>query len=230
MKKKIILVLVIFILIFMFSFFYKKDKKINYTLIGEKQVFSNNIISKNFSDLIYEKLNKKYKVNYNKDFIKDDIRLVDIINIIKENKRKNNKTIQKVLKDSNIIILYAGASELYYKLSKEEENNKEIYLYMNETLKDYTNLLNKIKNYNDNIIVLGIYDEKCIKNNKKYYDYFNNKLKKICKKLNMNYIDTYKNDDYLTKTNKSFITNKGNLTLFYKIYSKINKFYLHKTL
>ena len=237
MKKKIILVLIIFILTFMFSFFYKKDNIINYTLLGDKQLFSNNIISKNFSDLIYERLNKKYKTNYNKSFIEEDIRIVDIINTIDDNIMKDDQSIQKVLKSSNILLINSGNSEIDYKLSKIDptENNKEVYLYIDETLKDYSKLITKIKKYNDNeIIVLGVYNEKDINSNKQFFDYFNKKLHNLCKKNDITFINIYnilyKNSDYLQKTDRLFITNKGNLALFYKIYSKINKLYLHKNL
>ena len=90
MKKKIILVLIILTVILFFSFpnFYKH--KINYTILGDKQLFTNNIISKNFSDLIYDELIEKDKIIYNKDFINNDVRIT--------NAPKNNLFIERRFK------------------------------------------------------------------------------------------------------------------------------------
>ena len=235
MKKKIILILIILIVILFFSYpnYYKKE--LNYTLLGDKQVFSNNIISKNFSDLIYDELIKKEKINYNKDYIQSDVRIIDIINNINNNKKINNLSIQKLLKDSNILIINIGNNELYYKLAKydhSENNEKEIYLYLDNVLKDYEVLLNLIKKYNnEKIFIIGVYNDTNNINNDKFYNYINKKIENYSENNNIIFINELnKNNNYITNTTPNYITNKGNLALFNKIYSKINSFYLHKTL
>lgn len=235
MKKKIILILIILIVILFFSYpnFYKKE--INYTLLGDRQVFSNNIISKNFSDLIYDELKKEEKINYNKDFIENDIRIIDIIDDINDNKKINDISIQKLLKNSNILILNIGNNELYYKLSKYDNNenyDKEIYIYLDSVLKDYEILLNQIKKYNiEKVFIIGAFNDTNNINNDKFYRYINNQINNYAKNNNMIFIDEItKNNEYITKTTPIYITNKGNLTLFNKIYSKISNFYLHKEL
>ena len=232
MKKKIILVLIILILILFFSFPNLYKNKINYTLLGDIKTFSNNIISKNFSDLIYEELNKKNETNYNKDFIQKDIRIIDIINNIKENKKINDINIQKLLKDSNIIILSIGNNELNYKLSKYDNNDKEIYLYLNDALNDYKYLLNLIKKYNNGkIFIISTYNDTNNKKTNKFYKYINKNIENYANKNQMIFIDKLnKKSTYLTKTNEVYITNEGNLSLFNEIYSKISDFYLHKSL
>lgn len=235
MKKKIILVLIILTVILFFSFpnFYKH--KINYTILGDKQLFTNNIISKNFSDLIYDELIKKDKIIYNKDFINNDVRIIDIINDINDNKKINNISIKKLLKDSDILIINVGNNELYYKLSKydnNENNNKEIYTYLDNILKDYKQLLNLIEKYNDKkIFMIGVFNDTNNINNDIFYNYINKHLENYTKNTNIIFINEIGNNkEYITKTKPIYITNKGNLAIFNKIYSKISNFYLHKEL
>ena len=59
MKMKILVIFLFFTGIIFISYVKSNKEEINYTIIGEKELFSNNIISKNFSDLIYDELSKK---------------------------------------------------------------------------------------------------------------------------------------------------------------------------
>ena len=209
-------------------------EEINYTLLGEKEIFSNNITSKNFSDLIYDELSKENNFGfYSQDFIDNDLRIIDLINKIDNNEKIDGITIQNILKRTNILLLHVGNNEIYYKLSKNTEdinNDKEIYNYLDETLKDLYKLIDKIRIYNDNkIYLLGFYNDTSNKINDKYYQYLNEKINNYSKNNNIVFINLYnilnKNEDYLSGI---YITNEGNLALFNKIYSKINNFYLHK--
>lgn len=238
MKIKILVVLIIFTIILVFSYAKINKEEINYTILGDKNIYKNNIISKNFSDLIYEKLQKQDNFGfYNKNFIKEDIRIIDIINQIKDNEIIDNKSIQNILKNTNILIIHIGNDEINYKLSKIDINyndEKVIYKYLNEVLIDYINLIDEIKKYNiENIIILGNYNDTNNINNNKYYSYINKQIEDYSKNNNIYYINLQNllvNNKYLTNTNQVYITNKGNLAIFDKIYTKIDNLYLHKTL
>lgn len=239
MKMKITIVLIIFLIIVVLSYFIMSKREMNYTILGEKEIFSNNLVSKNFSDLIYEKLSTEKNFGfYSKEFIKDDIRIIDLINIIKDNQKSDNLSIQNILNRTNILILNIGNSEIYYKLSKldiEENNDKIVYRYLDEITKDMVKLLKEIKKYNNSdIYVLGYYNNTNNMNNDKYYKYINNLMNNYCENNNIYFIDTYeilnKNIDYLSQNMPIYITNEGNIALFNKIYSKIAKLYLHKQL
>ena len=239
MKMKITIVLIIFLIIVVLSYFIMSKREMNYTILGEKEIFSNNLVSKNFSDLIYEKLSTEKNFGfYSKEFIKEDIRIIDLINIIKDNQKSDNLSIQNILNRTNILILNIGNSEIYYKLSKldiEENNDKTVYRYLDEITKDMVKLLKEIKKYNNSdIYVLGYYNNTNNMNNDKYYKYINNLMNNYCKNNNIYFIDTYeilnKNIDYLSQNMPIYITNEGNIALFNKIYSKIAKLYLHKQL
>lgn len=237
MKMKMVLILIFFLIILILSYSKMNTKEINYTILGDKELFSNNIISKNFSDLIYDELNKEKTFGfYSKDFIKSDIRIVDVINCIEENDKVEDVTIQNILKRSSILLIGIGNNEINYKLSKidEKENNeKNVYNYLDEVFNDFVDLINIIKNYSDsNLFVLGYYNDTNNKNNDKYYNYINQKIEIFCKKNKIEFLNLFEilnnNEDYLTKTNPVYITSEGNLSLFNKIYRKINKLYLHK--
>ena len=234
MKMKIIIILVIFIVILIFSYSIMNKEEINYSILGDKELFSNNIIYKNFSDLIYDELDKENNFGfYSKDFIFDNARIIDIINDIKDNKSIDGFHIQNMLKRTNILILNVGENEIYYKLSTVNDDENRIFKYLDEVFDDYLLLLDIIKRYNDGkIIVLGYYNNTNDKHNDKYYKYMNNMIYRYCKNHDLLYIDSFEilnnNSDYLTNNTPTYVTNEGNLALFNKIYNKINKLYLHK--
>lgn len=233
MKMKILLVLFLFIVIIVYSYKQLNKNEINYTIMGDKEIFSNNIISKNFSDLIYDEIQNRNDFGfYSEEFIENDIRIIDLINYIEDNKSIDNIYIQNILKKTSILLLHIGNNEVNYKLSRiseEECNDKELYSYLDEVSNDFEKLITIIRKYNENnILFLGIYDTQNKKITSKYYDYINKKMNIICKNNKIDFINTYdilnKNDEYVEK----YITNKGNLALFNEIYGKFNKLYLHK--
>lgn len=233
---KLFIVFIIFTLLIIFLYKNSIKEEINYTILGEKNLFSNNLKSKNFSDLLFDELIKEKKFGfYSKDFIDNDIRIVDLINYINNNKTTNEITIQNILKRTNLLLLNIGNNEINYKLSKVDEytNENDIYNYLDEVSTDLFKLIDLIKKYNsDNIILMGYYNDTSNIQNDKYYKYINNKVKEFCKANNIYYTDLFsllnKNEDYLTKTNPIYITNEGNLAIFDKLYSKIDCLYLHK--
>lgn len=237
MKMKIILVLIFFSLFIFITYVENSKEDINYTILGDKDIFSNNIMSKNFSDLIYDELgNIKDFGFYSKDFIEKDIRIIDLINDINSNKKIDNLTIQNILSRTNILILGVGNNEINYKISKldiKENNDYIMYSYLDRLLIDIQSLINLIKEYEkDNIIFLGYYNDTGNKNNDKYYIYINKQLEKIMKDNDICFINLFnilnKNEDYLTTNLPIYITNDGNIAIFNKIYSKIDELYLHK--
>ena len=174
MKMKLAVILLLFSILIIISYSKMNKEEINYTLLGEKEIFSNNITSKNFSDLIYDELSKENNFGfYSQDFIDNDLRIIDLINKIDNNEKIDGITIQNILKRTNILLLHVGNNEIYYKLSKNTEdinNDKEIYNYLDETLKDLYKLIDKIRIYNDNkIYLLGFYNDTSNKINDKYY-------------------------------------------------------------
>lgn len=236
MKMKIILLLIFFSLIALISYIQTNSKEINYTILGDKELFSNNLKSVNFADLIYKKLDDENLLGfYSKDFIKEDIRTIDVINDIDNNYEVDNITIQNILKRTDILILSIGNNEINYKLSKIDDtinNDNEIFKYLDSVIIDINNLVQKIENINKcEIIFLGFYNNTNNVNNDKYYNYVNKKLNNILSKRNIHYINLFdilnKNDNNITKSNPVYITNEGNMAIYDQIIRKINKLDLH---
>lgn len=236
MKMKIILVLSFFSLLILISYIQNNNGEINYTILGDKELFSNNLKSVNFADLISRKLEEKDELGfYSKDFIKENIRTIDVINDINQNLTIDNISIQNILKRTDILIINIGNNEINYKLSKinYEENDNEIYKYLDEVIIDIQDLIKTIKKINKKrIIFIGYYNDTNNVNNDKYYIYINKKINEISNNENLEFIDLYnilnKNNDYITKSNPVYITNEGNIAIYNNIIRKINKLDLHK--
>lgn len=236
MKMKIILVLSFFSLLILISYIQNNSSEINYTILGDKELFSNNLKSVNFADLISRKLEEKDELGfYSKDFIKENIRTIDVINDINQNLTIDNISIQNILKRTDILIINIGNNEINYKLSKinYEENDNEIYKYLDEVIIDIQDLIKTIKKINKKrIIFIGYYNDTNNVNNDKYYIYINKKINEISNNENLEFIDLYnilnKNNDYITKSNPVYITNEGNIAIYNNIIRKINKLDLHK--
>ena len=237
MKMKILIIFLFFTGIIFISYVKSNKEEINYTIIGEKELFSNNIISKNFSDLIYDELSKKNNFGfYSKEFTYKNIRTIDMINNINNNVNIDNIYIQNILKRTNVLIINTGNNEINYKLSKvdsNENNDNEIYNYLDEVYKDIKVLIEKVKDLNEGkIIFLGIYNDTGNEDNNKYYKYINEKLELLMHSNDIDYLNLFdvlnKNEDYLTKGNNIYITNEGNIAIFNKLYRKIDQLYLHK--
>ena len=153
MKMKIVIVLAFFSFLVFISYLQTNKKEINYTILGNKELFSNNLKSVNFTDLVYKDLDDKNLIGfYSKDFIRKDIRTIDVINDIDNNISIDNITIQNILKRTNILVLSIGNNEISYKLSKIDKdinNDSEIYKYLDEVVNDVSVLIDKIKKLND---------------------------------------------------------------------------------
>lgn len=237
MKMKIILLILFFGLIVFISYLYSENNEINYTILGDKEIFSNNLKSVNFADLVYKKLEDEKVIGfYSKDFIKENIRTIDITNDINDNLTIDNISIQNILKRTDMLIISIGNNEINYKLSKNDDdlnNENEIYKYLDTVIIDVENLVQKIEILNKSeMIFLGYYNDTNNSKNDKYYKYINKKLQKVLEKRNIIFIDLFnilnKNEDYLTSTTPVYITNEGNLAIYNKIVSEIDKLDLHK--
>ena len=229
---KIVILLLFFSVLALISHISLNIKETNYTVLGDKEIFTNNLKSVNFIDLIYEKLNNENKIGfYSKDFIKKDIRTIDVINDIEDNIKINDISVQNILKKTDLLVLAAGNNEIQYKLSKIDEttNDIEIYRYLDSVINDIDNLIKQIQKISKcNIIFIGFYNDTNNTTNDKYYKYINSKIEN---NNNITYINLFnilnKNKDYLTESDKVYITNEGNLAIYNKIMRKIDKLDLH---
>lgn len=233
-----IIILIIFISVVCFISVKEYNKNvINYTIIGDKSLFSNTVKSVNYVDLISNYLLEEDKLGfYSKDFIYENIRVTDLLNKIKENDIQDDLSIQNILNKTNLLVINIGNNELNYKISNidvENANDKYIYKYLDEVINDIMHLLYKIDNISKaNIIFIGYYNDTINSYNDRYYDYINSKLEKKLKKLNITYINTQKilneKRSFLDIDKNVYITSDGNIRLYDVILSKIKEIYLQK--
>ena len=210
--KRIIFLLTIIIILLINV--YTKDNKIYYISLGDGLslgVNSNNYISNGYSDYIKEYLenNKRLKF-YTKEFSKEDARITDIINDIKNNREitiDNKKiTLQYALSKSNIITISLGLNEILYKYSNNT-NMSYMYDYIDSYIKDMNKLLELIGKYNNRtIFILGYYNPINHQELDKYIIYANDKLINLCNKNKINYVDLYN----IFKNNNNLIYNINN--------------------
>ena len=218
--KKIIFTIILFLSCYLI-YSLTNNNTLNYLTLGDSlskgvtPYFANGY---GYSNYIVDYLKKNNKLNsYNDNFTSADYRITDLINMININYESNNQTINQAIHSADIITMSVGMQELYYKINTNDTN---IYTYIDKMLEDTEHLFTLIrKNNNKRIYMLGYYNTK--NTNQDLFNYANIKLKEICKKHKITYIDTqsifYKNTTYFENPN-SF---NPNLQGYYKIYEKI---------
>ena len=196
--KKIISILFLFLLCYSCYYIYNKTEntKLYISLIGDE--ISNNP---------YLKHNKQIEY-INTDFIDNNYHINDLLNIIKYNQEIdiNNKTesIHRVLKKSDIVFLSIGMNDIYYKLN---DNTKEIYIYLNNIINNYEQILNVISKYSyKNVYIIGCYNTTNRYND--IFTYINYKLKKLANNYNYTFIDLK-----ILNNNPKYYQNNANFTL-----------------
>lgn len=207
MKKILFTILVIFITFFIY--FFNKSEKKYYLSLGDYLSYGINNFNKvenNYSTNMknhYKDILDNY-VNYS---TYDDYRVVDLINEINYNKTiiYGNKEykIQNLLIKSNLITLSIGMNDLIYK----SKYTIDLYEYTDQLLKDIEILFELIRKYNkDEIYFLGFYN---IINNKEVIEYTNSRVKKLCNKNKINFVDISLLNNYIIKG--KYPTNDGYL-------------------
>ena len=206
--KKIILVLFLFLSCYLIYNF-TEDKALSYLAIGD-----------NIADNPYLK-NNKIITKYNNDYIDEDYRIIDLINIIKYNETTDKDiSIHRLLKNSDILILSIGMNDIYYKLNLDTIN---IYTYINDMVKNMETLLSEINKYNyEKVFILGYYN--ITNQNTDIFTYVNYKIKKISEYYNYEYIEL----NNVLKNNPKFYQKSTNFNLNDQGYNEINKIIVEK--
>jgi len=201
--KKIIFSVITFIIVFLIYYF-NISEKTYYVSIGDFLAYGINNFDKvdnNYSDNLKNHYKKRLDNYVNFSSI-DDYRVMDLVNDINYNKEitYNNKEYktQNLLIKSNLMTISIGMNDLIYKKNID-------YNYVDNLLKDIDELLILIRKYNkDKIYFLSFYNSI---NNKEIIEYSNQKLKKICEKNKINFIDISNLDKYMIDS--TYPTNDG---------------------
>ena len=220
--KKVFLILILFLSCYII---YNKtiDNKIFYLTIGDflskgTTEYEN---SYGYNGYIRDYLQEKKQLKeYNQIFTNDDYRIIDIIKILEYNEKKEEYSLNRLIKQADIITISLGMNEIYYKIKKD---NKKIYNYIDNMLNDYSKILDYInKFHHEKVLILGYYNT--MGTNNDIFEYANYKLKELCNKYNFIYIDLSNNLDnnpkYFAKKDSFIQNNKG--------YEKISQIILEK--
>ena len=208
--KKVFLILTLFLSCY---FIYTKTEgnKKNYLVIGDslsKGINEYGVVSYGYSDFIKDYLeDKKILKNYNKTYTDVNYKLSDIVKILEYNESKNNISLNRLIKEADIITISLGIDEIYYKINK---NNQNIYTYIDNMISNYNKILNYIsKFHHDKVYILGYYNT--TKNNIDIFNYANYKLEVLTKKYNYTYIDLAKildnNPTYISQISNNYMPN-----------------------
>lgn len=203
--KKILLILFLFLSCYIIYAKTYDDKKF-YLAVGDG-------ITAGYNDIIINYLdNLDILKEYNNSFINNDYRIKDLIRVIKYNEEMNinNKSvsIHYLLKEADIITLSIGMNDIYYKLNN---NTKDIYSYVNEMINDMEILLDSIKKYSCNkVIVLGYYN--ITNKNNDIFTYLNYKVKSLVETYGYDYIELANiiNNEHLQSTDNYYLNEEGN--------------------
>lgn len=210
--KKVFLILTLFLSCY---FIYNKttNNKIYYLTIGDSLSKGTNeygVVSYGYNDYVKDYLDENKRLEeFNKTYTNNDYRIIDVIKALEYNEKKNNYTLNRLIKKADIITISLGMNELYYKLEKGGQN---IYTYIDNMIKNYEKILKYInKFHHEKVFILGYYN--ILGESNDIFTYANYKLKEICNKYNFIYIDLSNiltnNPNYLSKKDSFIPNNKG---------------------
>lgn len=193
MKIKVLLVLFIVVVSIFLIYLFHRDNKIYYVSIND---YSN--ATNAYDSLISSNLKKANKLEkFINEFSSESLRITDVINSIDNNTEiiKNNKkiSIQHALIKADLLTIMLGNNELKYKISTS--GIKELYSYVDSIINDYDILLESIRKYcKEDIIVIGVYYETNNEDILNLVKYYNKKLSDLSKSYDIKFIDSSKSD------------------------------------
>ncbi len=185
-----------------------------------------------YTDILYDYLKNKHKnVTLNKNFIKEDLRTKDLIEMIKSPNLTNKETLSNALKNADLITLSVGSDELFSKLRSNYNINKTNYKYANSMISEIKELLKEIRELtNKKIYIIGYYNPiKETEENSSYittlFNYLNTSFKSLEKEYNIKYIrideDFRNSPEFLPNQENAFPSTLGYTFIANKIIKEI---------
>lgn len=156
--------------------------------------------SDSYTDYLFNYLKEhNQKITINKDFIKEDLRIKDLLDNIKNPKIYEGKNLPQAIKKADIITISIGSEELFSKLRSNnwKMSNEKIYEFIDEMIEELDLLITEIKKIKKtDIYVIGYYNP-LTKNEenetklKSLFNYIEVKFKSLEKNQNINYVSIY---------------------------------------
>lgn len=243
MKKKILVIFFLSIIPVLLIYIKNKQENFVYLSIGDDLAKGHtpfDTYNLSYTDYVYNYLKTiKEDAKINKDFIKEDLRIKDLINDIKNPNSNNNTNITQALKDANIITISVGSEELFSKLRSNYLtnyiNNKKNFNYVDLLIEDYDELLTEIRQITrKDIYIIGFYNPIEINENnetylKSLFNYIDIKFSLLEKKHNIIYIrideEFFDKKYYLPNIQNAFPSLEGYNYIANEIIAKIKESY-----
>ena len=167
MKKVLTLIIVVLSVFLIYLGF--KDKKIYYLSLGDSLSLGKNpynVLDYGYSDYIKDYLeDKELLETYADGLNREDKRIIDIINDIKNNEKvlvdNKEKTLQHVLIKADLITLSIGINDLLSNVKINQDFNiNDLYNKFDQLLNDYDELFKLLKEYcKEDIVLIGLYNQ-----------------------------------------------------------------------
>lgn len=220
--KTIIYALIIFIVVFLI-YLTTLDKKIYYLNLSiDSETYT-------YDKLIKKDLEEKDKLErYIDGFLSSTDRVTDLTNYINENKKitinDHEQTIKNALIKADLVTVFIGLNDINYKIGYSSMN--ELYDYADSFLTDIYDLLEILREYcKEDIIIMGYYniygsyyDE--------YFKYINKCVEEYAKELDIKYVSTNDIYDENSSRDNIMLTNSEHKIL----YEKVNKIIIDNVL
>lgn len=195
------------------------DKKVYYLNLGDSIALGINSYKEKINGYdiyVKEYLEQEGKLEkYINSFVKKDIRVVDLYNMIDNNYKVkiNNKeqTLKNALIKADIVTISIGFDELYQKINNNYSLN-ELYTFVNSYKVDMEKLIILLKKYcKEDIILIGYYIPYADSKNKELIAYVNLKMNDLANKYKLKYINLEKiiTNNYLPNPKDFHFSNKG---------------------
>lgn len=182
--KSLLCISLIFIIVFII-YLTTLDRDIYYLNISiDKNEYSYDTYVKEYLEE-EEKLEK-----YVSDFVSYDDRVTDIIHAIKENKavtiNDKKQTIKNALIKADLVTLFIGLNDINYKVGYSSMN--ELYDYADSFLDDMNELLELVREYcKEDIILIGYYNSYGSYYDE-YFNYINREVEFLAKEHDIEFI------------------------------------------
>ncbi len=198
MKK--MLVFVIILLSTFLIYLATLDRKVYYLSLGDSLALGATPYGGHdygYSDYVKDYINDKKKLErYVGGFANDNYRTIDLMNDIKDNKTiivNNNKiSIKNALIKADLVTISIGSNDFLSYITIRDLSSNELYKYLDEVLDDVDSLLKLMREYcKEDIVYIGLYNYFNIDMLDPIIDYGNQRLRIICEKYDIKYIDVF---------------------------------------
>lgn len=240
MKKSLVIFFLAVISIYsIYKLAYKE--KYTYLAIGDELANGHtpfDTYGPSYVDYVYEYLKtEKKETILNKTYIKEDLRIKDLIDELQKPNNLAKEPLTKLINNADIITISTGSEELFSKLRSNKNlylnDNKKIYTYIDEMIKEYDEVLKEMRKITKKpIYIIGYYspfliDKDTETNIDTIFNYIDTKFKMLEKTHKITYISTYKafkeNPFFLPNIDHAFPSIQGYEYIASKLIEKIKE-------